>query len=675
MVLALLGLAGPGWAQDACMLIPTPLAKRVATASLIVEAGVRAQQVVSENGHIYTISELTVYKVFQGTEPVVLRLVEAGGTVGLRREVVSTSITMAPGQQGLFLLEPHPLLPGTYRLVAGPQGFVRYDLADRTASEPFGRYASIEGTLYPAVETLVGAAWRNLRPNAALAGALPVARPTAQPVISSFSPTSLTAGTNAVLTINGSNFGATQGSGSVEFPNANSGGSSFVSANPADYVSLQWSDNQIQVRVPSTNVATGGVAGTGTFRVINSGGETGTSPTALTVVYALSNLGQGANNPPIRPKLINDDTQGGYTLLYTPSFQSNIPAREAFERANTQWACKTGVNRTTSTTNVNTGAMADNFNLVAFDNTTTPTLPAGVLGVAYSYYRICDTNATLSEIDVIFANRNDWNFGPQAPAFSQFDFESVAVHELGHATQLGHVINTAAVMHFSIANGQNKRTLGTSDDLTGGRDEVAFSTTSNTAACGTPPGPHMRLVLAGCAPLPVELVAFKARYQAERGTLLAWATASERNSAYFAVESQEEGTPQWKEVERQLAAGSSSSPRTYAARDPRLLSGTRYYRLRQVDHDGSTSYSSLITVSGLESGLALYPNPVADRLQVSGPAQAGRLTFYDVMGNKVTGFELVAGPNDVDVSALRPGFYLVEWADGRTVRRGRLQKL
>lgn len=677
MVLALLGLAGPGWAQDACMLIPAPLAERVATASLIVEAGVGAQQAVSENGHIYTISELTVYKVFQGTEPAVLRLAEAGGTVGLRREVVSTSITLAPGQQGLFLLEPHPLLPGTYRLVAGPQGFVRYDLADRTASEPFGRYASIAGTLYPAVETLVGAAWRNLRPNAALAGALPVARPTAQPVISSFSPTSLTAGTDAVLTINGSNFGATQGSGSVEFPNANSGGSSFVSANPADYVSLQWSDNQIQVRVPSTNVATGGVAGTGTFRVINSGGETGTSPTALTVVYALSNALENNGNTPIRPKLINDDTQGGYTLLYSAGFAGVAGATTSFERALASWACATRLRRVVgSGAGVNTTA-SNLENIVRFES-----LGSSTLATATSYYSGCGvsggpTQFFLVETDYTFNDLSaiagfSWNYGTGTPSNTQYDFESVALHELGHGTQLNHIIAPTAVMHFSIFNGESKRVLNAASDVAAGQDVFTFSATNSCTGFSPPVATP---VPSGCRPLPVELTAFSARYATAAGTTLAWSTASERNSAYFAVESQEEEGKNWVEVLRQLAAGSSSSPRTYAARDPRLLSGTRYYRLRQVDHDGSTSYSSLVTVSGLESGLALYPNPVADRLQVSGPAQAGRLTFYDVRGNKVTGFELVAGPNDVDVSTLRPGLYLVEWADGRTVRRGRLQKL
>ena len=278
---------------------------------------------------------------------------------------------------------------------------------------------------------------------------------------------------------------------------------------------------------------------------------------------------------------------------------------------------------------------------------------------------------SLVETDYTFSDAVSWHYGTGTPGSGQFDFESVALHELGHGTQLNHIITPTAVMHFSISNGQSKRVLSAASDVAAGQDVFTFSAANG---CGFAP-PVAAPVPSGCQPLPVELTAFSARYATGAGTTLAWSTASERNSAYFAVEAQEEGGKNWIEALRQLAAGNSSSLRTYAARDPRLLSGTRYYRLRQVDHDGSTSYSSLVTVSGLESGLALYPNPVADRLQVSGPAQAGRLTFYDVMGNKVTGFELVAGPNDVDVSALRPGLYLVEWADGRTVRRGRLQKL
>ena len=52
------------------------------------------------------------------------------------------------------------------------------------------------------------------------------------------------------------------------------------------------------------------------------------------------------------------------------------------------------------------------------------------------------------------------------------------------------------------------------------------------------------------------------------------------------------------EALRRPAAGSSTATHTYAGHDPRLLSGTRYYRLRHVDVDGRTSYSPVVAVMG-----------------------------------------------------------------------------
>ena len=108
------------------------------------------------------------------------------------------------------------------------------------------------------------------------------------------------------------------------------------------------------------------------------------------------------------------------------------------------------------------------------------------------------------------------------------------------------------------------------------------------------------------------------------------------------------------EVLRRPAAGSSTATHTYAGHDPRLLSGTRYYRLRQVDVDGRTSYSPVVAVMGAETGLALYPNLVTDQLQGSGPATAGRLLLRDLAGRVVNRIELKPGPNEVDVAHLPP---------------------
>ena len=667
LLVLLLALTRPGFAQaQTCMLVPVPLAERVGLASLIVEAAVGTQETQAANGHLYTLSALTVYKVFRGPVPALLRVAEAGGTLGLQREVVSTSVGLAPGQQGLFMLEPNPELPGSYRLVAGPQGLVRYDLAARSASEPFGRYASIAGELYPKVEALTGQAYRTLQNNAALQGST-ARRPQAQPAISGFSPASLAAGRGDVLTINGANFGATQGNGHVDFPNANNGGSSFVSANASDYV--LWSDTQIQVRVPSVDIATGAPAGSGNFRVVNGISETGTSPGSLLVVYALSNLSSGSNT--LRVQVINDDARGGYTLQFSPSFTAVAGAPEAFQRALTTWNCAAQLRRFISNTPAPEATTSDGANAVRFG-----TLSAGVLGVANSYYSGCPEGGTtrfsLTETDFTFAptpsSGTTWQFGPVAPNASQFDFESVALHEEGHGAQLTHIIDGAAVMHYSIANGQQKRTLRTASDVAGANDVFAYSQAATCGFAAPVAGPS-------CA-LPVELVSFEARYEPGRGTVLAWATASEQGSAYFAVEARDEyDAAGWREVLRQPAAGNSAGPLRYSALDARLLGGRRYYRLRQADLDGRTEFSPLVLVTGQENSLTLYPNPSPGRVQISGLATAGYLRCYDLAGREVARQELPVGPGEIDLRALPPGLYQLEWTDGTHRQRTRLQKL
>ena len=665
---ALVVLVRPGAAQaQTCMLVPLPLAERVGLAPLIVEAAVATQATKAANGHLYTLSALTVYKVFRGPGPARLLLAEAGGTLGLRREVVSASVGLAPGQQGLFMLEPNPELPGTYRLVAGPQGLVRYDLASRSASEPFGRYASIANELYPALEALTGHTYRALQHNVALRAGT-AQRPQAQPVISSFSPASLSAGRGDVLTINGANFGAAQGTGHIDFPNANNGGNSFVSANAGDYV--LWSDTQIQVRVPSVDLATGGPAGTGNFRVVNGTSETGTSPGSLRVVYALSNVSSGGSA--LRVQVINADTRGGYTLQYSPSFVAVAGAPEAFRRALATWDCTVQLHRFIGNAPAPDATARDGTNAVRFGP-----LAAGVLGVTSSYYSGCAAGTSppqfsLVETDFTFTPTpsagTSWQFGPAAPGNTQYDFESVALHEEGHGAQLTHIIDVAAVMHYSIANGEAKRTLNAASDVAGANDVFAYSQPASCGFAAPIAGPN-------CS-LPVALVSFEARYEPGRGTVLAWATASEQGSAYFAVEARDENDAAgWREVLRRPAAGSSAALLRYAALDARLLGGRRYYRLRQADLDGRTEFSPLVLVTGQENSLTLYPNPSSGRVQISGLATAGHLRCYDLAGREVARLELPAGPGEIDLQALPAGLYQLEWTDGTHRQRTRLQKL
>jgi hypothetical protein len=679
----LLSNSQPVWAQKNCMLVPVPLAERVAGATWVVEAQAESPRVVHDKrGHLLTRYDIRIFKVFRGPEGKTLptSVLLAGGLLGNRRELVSSSPHLAAGQQGVFFLEPDPQHTGEWRFFAGPQGLISYQLATRTASEPFARYAAIDTKLYAALRgSTKSQGYRVVQTNAALVATTPGQYQTAALGAIGFSPANIAAGVGAVLTVTGSGFGATRGGGSVQFLNADNGGNSRVRPLDSDYIS--WTDTQIKVRVPAVTLE-GSPAGTGPIKVVNGAGSEGISSTPLYVSYSIINLEDGDPALALRPRLFNTNGTGGYTLAYAPSFQlataPNKAARAAFERANRLWSLRTGANRSTTTTEITevptSSSSTDDVNIVTFD-TTPATLPVGVLGVTYSYYGICssetESNLFLMETDFVIANRTDWNFGDHPLAANEYDFESVALHELGHGIQMGHVIDPTAVMNFSISNGQRKRTLGTADDQAGGANEIQFSSTPGTPDCGV--AAHQALAVA--APLPVELLAFGARYAAGRGVQLSWTTASEYNSAYFAVETQEPGADAWTELRRQPAAGHSAQRRDYELNDGRLLSGTRYYRLRQVDTDGQAAYSPVAVVKGTEAGLSLVPNPAYNQLQVSGPASAGQLVFYDLSGRVVARFRLTAGPNQVDISNVAPGLYLVEWTDGQNVRRSRLEKL
>ena len=114
-------------------------------------------------------------------------------------------------------------------------------------------------------------------------------------------------------------------------------------------------------------------------------------------------------------------------------------------------------------------------------------------------------------------------------------------------------------------------------------------------------------------PLPVELSSFTAQRQGDKLVAVNWATASEKNSAYFEVQRSGDGV-EFATVVTVAAQGHSSKTTSYAALDPAAPAGTLYYRLRQVDRDGTVAYSPLASVAGGKPALALHPNPAQGAL-------------------------------------------------------------
>jgi uncharacterized protein (DUF2141 family) len=136
-------------------------------------------------------------------------------------------------------------------------------------------------------------------------------------------------------------------------------------------------------------------------------------------------------------------------------------------------------------------------------------------------------------------------------------------------------------------------------------------------------------------PLPVELTTFTATAE-DHSVRLAWTTASELNSARFDIERSADGQVFGK-IGEQAAQGTTARPSRYTFRDPTPPPHQpTYYRLRQVDLDGTASYSPVrvVTLDGQRS-LTLYPNPARTTVAVGGVSAGAAVEVYDALGRPV----------------------------------------
>ncbi len=450
-----------------CMMIPVSLQERCTEATTIVEGKILSKTSYwnTEHNNIFTSHIVAVYKSFKGEDSLKeIEIITEGGIVDSMMQVVSSSLPLIVGDYGVFLLKPckvplpESLVPAKSRFVtvAAAQGFIRFNPGDETASDVFNDYINISENVYHVIESTTGNALKVItKPDA-------TKRTRDAVTISGFTPSTLSAGTNSILTITGSGFGASRGDNSVAFMDANYK-SAYSTAYSTEYIS--WSDTEIKLYVAD-------FAGTGPIRVIISGVPV-VSSSDLKVTYARSNVNLTTGS--FQVNFIGKDNSG-YKWIYNNQF--NADAKPAFERALSTWRCGTLVNwqlDKDNTTPISTKAW-DNVNVVTFDSS--DTLATGVLGQCSSMNKNCGDTWYVSELDIIFSAKANWNFTTAVPGANKYDFETVALHELGHGQQLGHVRDTTDIMHQSVNKGTAKRELN-NHNLTCG-DEVMQASTTHT---------------------------------------------------------------------------------------------------------------------------------------------------------------------------------------------------
>jgi hypothetical protein len=92
-------------------------------------------------------------------------------------------------------------------------------------------------------------------------------------------------------------------------------------------------------------------------------------------------------------------------------------------------------------------------------------------------------------------------------------------------------------------------------------------------------------------PLPVELTKFTVQSY-KNGALLSWTTNSEINNSHFEIETSYDGI-NWENIGIVQGAGNSFEINNYQFIDNKIGSGIQYYRLKQLDFDGTEAHSNI----------------------------------------------------------------------------------
>ena len=164
---------------------------------------------------------------------------------------------------------------------------------------------------------------------------------------------------------------------------------------------------------------------------------------------------------------------------------------------------------------------------------------------------------------------------------------------------------------------------------------------------------------------PVELLEFNAEMSGDQ-VFLNWATATELNNHGFEVERSLDGNA-WQSIEFVPGQGTTSDIHRYRAVDASPLPGLNQYRLKQVDFDGSYTFTNVVSINfGLENYLRAFPNPTKGQIEVMGlPVEASKISLMDQSGRLIRKLERTH--TQFDISDLQPGVYFLKVQHGTQV--------
>ncbi len=461
-------------------------------------------------------------------------------------------------------------------------------------------------------------------------------------------------------------------------------GSSIESGTSTDYATIKYNNNGVQQWVSTYN-GTGNsydfvyaiaVDDGGNSYVTGSANGTGSSDDCVTIKYNTDGVQQWAET-------YNGSANGGdtgYSICLDSSGNVFVTGGSAGSGTSSDYLTikynSAGVQQWASTYNSG-GSSYDYANCIDVDNSGN----AYVTGTfAYSEGGTSDNYGTIKYNST---GDEQWVRIYDGPEGILDNANSITVDENGNSYIIGSIDGGSASFNQNLAlvkyntDGVQQWVQiynGVANSNDAGLD-VVLDTDGNIYVAGgcTGVGTSMDyLVIKYSETVPVELTSFNANVN---GNIveLKWITATETNNKGFEIE-RKSADGIYKQISFISGNGTTTQPQVYSFTDENVSAGNYIYRLKQVDFDGSYSYSNEVEVKfEIPSEFSLsqnYPNPfnptTTIRYQIP-HKEFVTLKTYDILGNEVAALvneEKPAGSYTVeftshsrDEKALSSGLY------------------
>lgn len=185
---------------------------------------------------------------------------------------------------------------------------------------------------------------------------------------------------------------------------------------------------------------------------------------------------------------------------------------------------------------------------------------------------------------------------------------------------------------------------------------------------GTARVDHIRITIYSFSTLPIELLDFFAESKNGKN-YLHWRTATEKNNKRFEIEKSEDASVFYL-IGSIEGKGNASVLNNYTFTDSLPGNGIRYYRLKQIDADGSYQYHKIISISNRAEtfDVCLYPNPSCEGLFTmrSPDVTEANVSIYSNELKLIKSFALNSGEYEISLEDLADGiYYLIFTGDGQ----------